>query len=727
MHNRSMFCLCLVFTVLTPLHVLSQSGGDFDPGTPGATCSPNGCITTYHNDNARTGVYPYETQLIPSVVSSNTAFGLKTTFSGFDSLIYAQPLFVSGVIAGKIANCPNATQVVIVATLNNTIYAVDVTTGSSTLWSICWHTSLSNLTTDFPIPFTATNYSSTNSNPCNNLVPQGGITGTPVIDTKVNPPAIYAISGHKFTSGSTPYDYQLNILRLDTGALKSTVPITAQMTGTGFNAQYENQRAGLAMYKPSAGGFVNLYVGFSSHCDYQPSAGSSQGYVAGFKFTYRGSVVSFLGSYTTEASSNNLGGIWSVGAAPPVDPGGNIYLSSGNGDWNGTAGSGGAVPTDLGDSIIQMFPTTGGSLAIADYYTPNAAYSYLLNGSGQTNICFVNSSGGSCPSSQTNGIPTHQVLATNDYDLGSGGLTLITPNPPSYNPCGSSSELIAAGKEGVVYGVCYSPGASSRVSAMGGLDACGYNPSANCFGLINSAAQNTACTQLSQGTTGAIAQCFAGPINASTAGSTSGGSHASMAFWAGSGTNYENYLYMVGAGDHMKAFQMGSNGRFNVNYPAAETTPNFYGWPGATPVVSWDGSTAQNAIVWAVNASAYGSWNPHTQATQAAGAAVLYAYTAVPAGSNCSTSACTLTELFSSSSLTNNVPNGPGAVKFTVPTVAGGMVFVAGGMGPTTNGTKTGYAPGPTNNLGGVNCAPTYSGTTSNGTCAGYLFVYGKL
>lgn len=136
-----------------------------------------------------------------------------------------------------------------------------------------------------------------------------------------------------------------------------------------------------------------------------------------------------------------------------------------------------------------MYPTTGGSLAVADYYTPNS-YSYLLNGSGQTSVCFVNSTS-TCPPSQTNGIPTSKALATNDYDLGSGGLTLITPNPTSYNVlCGSNAELIAAGKEGVVYGVCYSPGATSQMSAMGGLDACGYSPSSGCLSLINSAAQN---------------------------------------------------------------------------------------------------------------------------------------------------------------------------------------------------------------------------------------------
>lgn len=122
-----------------------------------------------------------------------------------------------------------------------------------------------------------------------------------------------------------------------------------------------------------------------------------------------------------------------------------------------------------------------------------------------------------------------------------------------------------------------------------------------------------------------------------------------------------------------------------------------------------------------MNTGQYGVWNSTKQSTQAAGAAVLYGYGAVPTGNNCSTSACTITEYFKSSSLTAT-PNGPGAVKFTVPTVANGMVFVAGGAGPTTNGTRTGYAPGPTGQTN-VNCSPT----ATSGTCAGYLFVYGKV
>lgn len=715
--GTSLFFLLAAFSLVGTSHLLAQD--PFDPGTAGASCTV-GCVTTYHNDNARTGVFPYETLLTPSYIASSS-FGLKKTISGFDSLIYAQPLFVSGLATNKISGCSNATQIVIVATLNNTVYAVDVTSGSATQWSICWHTSLNSTQfTDYPIPFTDLTYDTVNQAACNNLLPQGGITGTPVIDVGVNPPAIYTVSGHKTPNNSTVYDYQLNILRMDTGAQVKSIGITPYISG--FNALYENQRAGLAMYKPSSGGYVNLYVGFSSHCDYvpAPTSGYMQGYVAGFKVTYSGGSVTSLGSFTTEANSKTLGGIWSVGAAPPVDASGNIYFSVGNGDWNGAANSGGAVPTDLGDSVIQMSP----SLAVTDYYTPNV-YSYLETGSNLVDICFVNTSG-SCPSSQTNGIPTQAPLAVGgDFDLGSGGVTLITPYPATYNPCGTNAELIAAGKEGVIYGVCYKPGASSGANVMGGLDGCGYNPTSTCLSNVNTAAQGTACTQSG---TGAIAQCFAGPINTGTAGKASGGSHSSEAFWSGSGLNnnnvIENYLYMVGSGDQMKAFQLTSAGQFNVNYPATAAHPTIYGGPGPTPVVSWNGqhdTTGASAIVWAVDSSQYGRWiEPpgQTAYTSPAGAATLYGYAAVPTGTNCSTSSCTLTKEFESD-LLSATPNGPGAVKFTVPTVANGMVFVAGGTGPTTNGTKTGYAPGTTGATN-VTCSPTATG----GSCAGYLFVY---
>ncbi len=222
----------------------------------------------------------------------------------------------------------------------------------------------------------------------------------------VNPPALYFVSGHKkVLNGVTSYDYRLNIVRVTTGLPSRASPVSISSNITGFNALHQNHRASLALYRPITGGYVNLYIGFSSHCDYA----SYQGYVAGYKFTYRGTAVSFLGSLSTEAAAQTLGGVWMVGAAPAVDGSGNMYFSVGNGDWNGGVG---ITPTDFGNSVLQASP----SMAVTDYYTPNV-YSFLQTGSGTTNVCLVNSSTGSCPTSQTNNIPTQTPLNGADFDL----------------------------------------------------------------------------------------------------------------------------------------------------------------------------------------------------------------------------------------------------------------------------------------------------------------------
>jgi len=62
---------------------------------------------------------------------------------------------------------------------------------------------------------------------------------------------------------------------------------------------------------------------------------------------------------------------------------------------------------------------------------------------------------------------------------------------------------------------------------------------------------------------------------------------------------------------------------------------------------------------------------------------------------------------------------GPGAVKFAVPTVAGGLVFVPGGT--------PGYAPGVPGGTG-VNCtAAALADSTTPTICGGMLSVYGQL
>src|ERR1035438_6154141 len=80
-------------------------------------------VTTYHNDNSRTGQNTQETILTPSNVNSSQ-FG-KLFSLATDGDVYAQPLYLFGItIAGGTHN------VVYVATENDSVYAIDADSGT---------------------------------------------------------------------------------------------------------------------------------------------------------------------------------------------------------------------------------------------------------------------------------------------------------------------------------------------------------------------------------------------------------------------------------------------------------------------------------------------------------------------------------------------------------------------------------------------------------------------
>jgi hypothetical protein len=245
---------------------------------------------------------------------------------------------------------------------------------------------------------------------------------------------------------------------------------------------------------------------------------------------------------------------------------------------------------------------------------------------------------------------------------------------------------------------------------MGGLDSCGYTfttGTTGCSGSSNLAtvAAKTACTQSG---TGSIAQCFNGMANPN---GVDNGNRGNPAFWAGTASIPENYLYVAGIADTIKAYTFGTTGAFNTS-AAFNSTPSSYSYPGASPSVSWSGTDGTTGLVWTIDTNGnYGKYNRQTGVSTPAGAATLYAYTAVPAVG-------TLTLDLNSSTLAKlpGMTNyGPGAVKFAVPTIAGGLVFVAGG-----EANPVYYKPGK-DTSNGANCTPSATG----GSCTGALYIYG--
>jgi chitodextrinase len=132
---------------------------------------------------------------------------------------------------------------------------------------------------------------------------------------------------------------------------------------------------------------------------------------------------------------------------------------------------------------------------------------------------------------------------------------------------------------------------------------------------------------------------------------------------------FNNALYIAGVGGPLKSFAFNATtGQFN----AAQTSQSAgtFGFPGATPSVSAGGTT--NGILWAIDNGQY-----CTQQSPGCGAAVLHAFDATQLS----------TELWNSAQTAGDKAGN--AVKFTVPTVANGKVYIGTRGNDTGNGGTT--------------------------------------
>ena len=151
-------------------------------------------VLTWHNDIARTGQNLNETILTPANVKAAT-FGKQFEIA-VDGKVDAQPLYVSAVaVPGK-----GTLNVLVMATEHGSVYAVDADTGAPV-----WKTST--------LPAGET---TSDSRSCNQVIPEIGITATPVIDHTRGPSgAIYLIAMSK--NGGGTYFQRLHALDLATG------------------------------------------------------------------------------------------------------------------------------------------------------------------------------------------------------------------------------------------------------------------------------------------------------------------------------------------------------------------------------------------------------------------------------------------------------------------------------------------------------------------------------
>jgi hypothetical protein len=338
-------------------------------------------VLSYHNNPARTGLDSHETILTPASVSS-ASFG-KLFSDPVDGFVYAQPLYVAGVsIPGK-----GSTNVVYIATENDTVYAFDADLPGPPLW----RASL----LDGGSPVTSAEAG------CDQIVPQIGITSTPVIDPATG--TLYAVAmTRRGQPGPARYAQQLHALDIATGAEKFGGPVTiaGSVPGTGagsahgqvaFDAFLHLNRPGLALSRGA------VYIAFGSHCD----AGNYHGWL----FAYDAAHLRLRAAFNTTPNGSE-GSIWQTGDAPAIDASGNVYVLTGNGTFD--ANSGGA---DYGDSVLKL-ALDGAAFRVADYFTPY----------------------------------DQQRLNSLDFDVGSGGIMLLPDQPGPHRQL-----AIGGGKNAVLY------------------------------------------------------------------------------------------------------------------------------------------------------------------------------------------------------------------------------------------------------------------------------------
>jgi hypothetical protein len=342
-------------------------GGLFALGAGASTPTP-ASVTTYHNDNYRTGWNNAETVLTPVKVSGRT-FNLLQSVA-LDDQVDAQPLVVPNqAISGQ-----GTHDVVYVATESNSIYAIDATSGAVLL----------HVTLGSPVPYTSLPGS------CNNNGPNVGIDSTPVIDSTTG--TMYVIT---YTLESGNQTFRIHALDLSTLTDKvpsvivsASVALSKSMTYS-FDPTSSRQRAALLL---SNG---NVYAGFASFCDY--NANTSRGWVLGWEAdTLAPLGANHLNNKLTKSPDNFfLTSIWMSGYGLAADPAGDIFFATGNSDPSATTYN---PVTNLSESVVKLSSDLS---TVESHFTPPPGYN------------------------------DWQDLDAEDGDFGSGGVLLLPPQSGS--------------------------------------------------------------------------------------------------------------------------------------------------------------------------------------------------------------------------------------------------------------------------------------------------------
>jgi outer membrane protein assembly factor BamB len=369
-------------------------------------------------------------------IGGKSAFGVLWSYP-LDGQVYAQPLVLTGV---HVKDKPDPMDLVIVGTQHNSLYAFDATSKVQPRGPV-WHWRGKDDYGMRPVPTIRSTAGMPTHPPnvlnCYDIVTEVGITGTPVIDEKTY--RIYFVVKSYEKGRPVGTEYVQRLCRVDARTGENAVPpheIRATYPGTGTGlAQDEADDEGHRAYALDAGysslnrgtndGHGNVrflpkvqnqraglllldgvvYVGWSSHGD----VGAFHGWLMGFDAGTLAPVSVF------NASPNGFGAsIWQGGVAPAADSEGHIYLTTGNGSFT-ARGPLFDEGTDWGNCVLKL-STRGRRLRVIDYFSPF----------------------------------DRECLNGQDLDLGSGGVLLPPARFHAEVPV-DPLLLVTAGKDGTLY------------------------------------------------------------------------------------------------------------------------------------------------------------------------------------------------------------------------------------------------------------------------------------
>ncbi|GAC1313043.1 MAG: hypothetical protein NVSMB12_04110 [Acidimicrobiales bacterium] len=255
---------------------------------------------TYHHDAAHSGM----TAAAPALLPTRAAW----TSASLDGDVYGEPLAADGVV--------------LVATMSDTVYALDPGSGA-----VRWRTHVAT-----PVALAAL--------PCGNVDPLG-ILSTPVVDPSLH--RVFVVAEERTGSG-----VQHELVGLDT---RSGAVATRQVVDPpGMNVVTQEQRSSLVLDHDRV---IVAFGGLYGDC------GRYSGWLVSAAEDGSSPLVAFH-------TPGNGGAFWSSGG-PIVDSNGAIFVTSGNGSST--------TSYDEGNSVLKLSPALAlvDSFAVSGWAADNAA------------------------------------------------------------------------------------------------------------------------------------------------------------------------------------------------------------------------------------------------------------------------------------------------------------------------------------------------------------------